>query len=327
MRSLTASVGRRAFDLLLVVWLVGTLSFVLARLAPGDPITATLSDSRIPAAVRAEWRTLYALDAPLTVQYARYVRQLAQFDLGYSFSQARPVRDALLERLPYSLLLMSSALLLSVLGGALLGTWFAIRSTARVTRWSAATVSALASVPDVWLALVLLALFGAQLGWLPLSGRCAPAQCDSGSWLARAIDTLRHLVLPTATLTVVYLASFARVQRAALREVLHDDVMRTALAKGVPGWPRLLHHAVRRAAVPLLSAVGLALPMLMGGAVFVERVYAWPGMGQLLVNGVAVRDYPLVTAIAAMGGVLVVVGATLSDLASRWLDPRTRRVR
>jgi peptide/nickel transport system permease protein len=131
--------------------------------------------------------------------------------------------------------------------------------------------------------------------------------------------------LPVLTLTLVYSAYFARVQRTAVLEVLGDDVMRTATAKGVPSLPRLVRHGVRRAWRPLLTAVGLALPMLIGGAVFVERIFAWPGMGLILVNGIAVRDFPLVTATAILGSVLVVAGATMSDVAARWLDPRATR--
>lgn len=319
---LTARLVRRVVDALLVVWLVATVSFVLLRLAPGDPVSATLSDARVPANVRAEWRVRYQLDQPIRVQYAAYVRQLAQADLGYSFSQSRPVAQALRDTVPWSLLLMGLSLIASVTLGALLGLWQALRVPSVAARGSAAITSALSAMPEAWMSLVLLALFGAQLALFPLSGRCDPRLCDSAFGIAALIDAARHLALPVLTLTLLLTATFARVQRVALRDVLHDDVMRTARAHGVPPFRRIVHYGARRAARPLVASVALSLPMLIGGAVFVERVFSWPGMGMLLVNAIGVRDYPLVTATAILGSLLVVCGTIAADVLSAWLDPR-----
>lgn len=316
---------RRVLDAIVVVWLVGSISFALLHLAPGDPVSAALADPRVSPAAREHWRAVTALDQPVPVQYARYVGAIVRGDWGYSFSQYRPVGDALREVLPYTLLLMSAALLLSATLGGALGAWQAVHSGSRRDRIAATLTSALASVPEVWMALMMLALFGVQLALFPVSGRCDPLTCGSGSTIDVARDTLYHAALPVLTLTLLFMPAFSRVERVAMRGVLHDDVMRTARAKGVSYSGQLSRHAFRRAALPLATVVGLALPVLVGGTVFIERIFGWPGMGSLLISAIGVRDYPLVTAIAIVGSIMVVVGNLLADMAARWLDPRTER--
>ncbi|MEQ1690155.1 MAG: ABC transporter permease [Gemmatimonas sp.] len=317
---------RRLVDAMVVVWLVGTLSFTLLHVAPGDPVGAALTDPRVSPAVRAHWRAVYALDRPLLEQYGHYVRALVRGDLGFSFSQVRPVADALRETLPNSLLLMGLALLASVSVGAGLGTIQAVHRGSRVDRTIAIATSSASAIPEVWLSLMLLAVLGAQLAWFPLNGQCDPLTCGTLEGWRAAADVAHHVALPVLTLTLLFSVAFARVQRVALREVLHDDVMRTARAKGVPGGRLLMQHGVRRAARPLVTTIGLSLPVLVGGAVFVERVFGWPGMGSLLVTAVGARDYPLVTASAIVGSLLVLLGGLLADVASAWLDPRWQGV-
>jgi peptide/nickel transport system permease protein len=220
--------------------------------------------------------------------------------------------------------LAGTALVSALLVGALLGTWQAVREGSLRERLSSLFVSGLSAVPDVWLGLLLLLVFGAELALFPMGGRCDAVQCSSARGVAAVLDAMRHLALPVLTLTLVFATPFARMQRVAVRDVLHDDVMRTARAKGVTTAQQVLHHAVRRSAHPLIASVGLSLPVLAGGTVLVERVFGWPGMGALLVNAVAVRDYPLVTASAMVGALLVVGGALLTDTLSASLDPRWR---
>jgi len=314
-------------DAVLVVWAVGTLAFVLLHLAPGDPIGASLRDPRVAPAVRAHFRAVYAFDRPLFEQYLRYVAAWVHGDLGYSFSQFRPVADALRETAPFSVLLMGLSLCLSALLGALIGTWQAVRQRSALVSWSAVVASGLSAVPEAWLALMLLAVFSAQFGLFPLSGRCDPVHCGEGNVWSSLLDLAHHLALPVLTLTLLFTAAFSRVLRVTLRDVLHDDVMRTARAKGVPSTRRLAQHAVRRAAGPFVATIGLSLPALVGGSVFVERIFGWPGMGTLLVGAIGTRDYPLVTAIAMAGSLLVVAGGTLTDVCSALLDPSVRMVR
>jgi peptide/nickel transport system permease protein len=208
--------------------------------------------------------------------------------------------------------------------GVGLGVWQAVRANTLTDRLIGAVTSGLSAAPDVWLALMMLTIFGAQLALFPLNGRCDPATCGTlGAWQSIR-DLLHHVALPAATLTLLSAAGFARVQRMALRDVLHDDAMRTAVAKGVGSGQRLLHHAMRRAARPVVTSIGMALPMLIGGTVFVERVFGWPGMGNLLVDAIGGRDYPLVIAVAIVGSVLVTAGAMLADIGNALLDPRLR---
>ena len=317
-----ALVRRRLFDATLVVWLVGTLTFVLLHVAPGDPVSAVLTDARVSPAVRAQWRADNALDQSIATQYVRYVSALARGNFGFSFSQYRPVADALRDTVPYSLLLMGAALVGSILLGTTVGVWQATRAGSNSDRAMATVVAVMAAMPEAWFALLVLGLLGAQLAVFPLSGRCSAATCGSAQGWQFWTDTAYHAALPVLTMALLYAPIFARIERSALVRVLNDETMRTARAKGVPEQRALLHHGVRRAAGPLINTIGLSLPLLVGGTIFVERVFGWPGMGSLLVSAIGVRDYPLVTAIAVLGTLLVVMGSALADVANAWLDPR-----
>lgn len=317
-------VRRRLLDAVLVIWLVGTLTFVLLHAAPGDPVSALATDPRFDATVQAELRRRDGLDQPWPVQYLRQMRALGTLDFGYSFSQRRPVRDVLRDALPHSLLLMGVALIVSILVGVAVGTWQASHMDSRADHLMGAVSGGLAAVPDVWLATMLLAVFAVHWPMFPLAGRCDPVTCGTGGTWAQLRDMLRHLALPALTLSLLFTATFARVQRAALRPVLSDTVVRTAIAKGVSPRRVLIHHALRRALRPTLTDIGLSLPSLVGGGVLVERIFGWPGLGTVLVDGIAMRDYPLVMAGAIAGGALVVVGGLLAELANARLDPRLR---
>ena len=316
-------VRRRIFDALIVVWLVATLSFVLLHLAPGDPVSAVLTDPRIAPAVRAQWRAQNALDQPIAAQYVQYVSLLLRGNLGYSFSQYRPVANALGETLPYSLLLMGTALVASVLSGIMLGMYQAMRAGSFSDRGIATLMTVISAVPEVWMSLMLLALLGAQFSLFPLGGRCSAALCGTTTGWRAVLDVAYHAALPVITLTLLLTPMFARIERVTLLGVVNDDIMRSARAKGVRKRDLLLHHGLRRTARPLTNTVALSLPMLVGGAIFVERVFGWPGMGSLLVGAIGVRDYPLVTATAVIGCLFVVAGNLLADIVSALLDPRS----
>lgn len=308
----------------MVIWLVGTLTFVLLHMAPGDPVSALANDPRFDPAVQDALRQRDALDQPWPVQYVRYVRGLISLDFGYSFSQRRPVGDVLRDALPHSLLLMGLALFVSIVVGVAVGTWQASHVDSRADHLLGAVTGGLAAVPEVWLATVLLALFAVEWPLFPLTGRCDPLSCGTGSFWSQLADVLHHVALPALTLSLLFTATFARVQRTALRPVLTDTVVRTAIAKGVAPQRVLLHHGLRRALRPTLTDIGLSLPALIGGGVLVERIFGWPGLGSALVEGIAMRDYPLVTAGAMTGGTLVVVGGLLAELVNARLDPRLR---
>lgn len=307
-----------------VVLMVTTLTFVLVHLAPGDPISAALDRPGVTEAVRQQWRESFGLDKPLGVQYVRWVANAARGELGYSFSYRRPVRDVLADTLPRTMLLGGLALVLSFLLGVLTGVMQAEQPGGRRDRWMGRVLLLLYSVPDFWLALVALLVFAYRLPLFPAGGIVDPVMYDYLSTGARVVDRLKHLVLPVLTLTLLSAAAIARYQRSALLDVLPSDWMRTALAKGLSWRTAVRRHAVRNALLPTITLAGLWLPTLAAGAVFIEKVFSWPGMGLATVNAIGARDYPLVTAGVLAISVLVVIGALLADIAVALVDPRVR---
>ena len=304
--------------------MVTTLTFLLVHLAPGDPIAAALDRPGVTDAVRQQWRESFGLDKPLGEQYVRWLANAARGELGWSFSYRRPVRDVLADTMPRTMLLAGLALALSFLVGIVVGVLQAERPGGARDRWLGRVLLLLYSVPDFWLALVALLLFAYWLPILPAGGIVDPVMHDYLSAGGRLADRLRHLVLPVVTLTLLSAASIARYQRSALLDVLPSDWMRTALAKGLSWRAAVRHHAVRNALLPTITLAGLWLPTLAAGAVFIEKVFSWPGMGLVTVNAIGARDYPLVTAGVLAISVLVVVGALLADLAVAIVDPRIR---
>jgi peptide/nickel transport system permease protein len=304
--------------------MVTTLTFVLVHLAPGDPIATALDRPGVTEAVRQQWRQSFGLDKPLGEQYVRWVANAARGELGWSFSYRRPVRDVLVDTLPRTMLLAGLSLALSFLLGIFVGVMQAERPGGARDRWLGRVLLLLYSVPDFWLALVALLAFAYWLPIFPAGGIVDPVMHDYLSAGGRFADRLKHLVLPVLTLTLLSAASIARYQRSALLDVLPSDWMRTALAKGLSWRAAVRQHAVRNALLPTITLAGLWLPALAAGALFIEKVFSWPGMGLATVNAIGARDYPLVTAGVLAISVLVVIGALLADLAVAIVDPRIR---
>jgi peptide/nickel transport system permease protein len=315
---------RRVMQGAAIVFAVATLAFVLLHLAPGDPFSATLDDPRIAQSTRDQLRANYGLDRPLPEQYARYLVRVARGDFGPSYSHNRPVADVLRAAIPNTLLLMGTALVASLLLGVGIGVLQALRRGRAADRALGAGSLVVASVPDFWLALLVMLGLAYWLPIFPISGTVTEVLYDFMSPLERLADRLRHLALPALTLTLVMTATIARYQRAALLEVLPEDYVRTARAKGLDERAVVLRHALRNALLPVITIIGLAFPTLLGGAVFVEQVFSWPGMGRVAVAAFGARDYPLVLAEVIVGGMLVVVGGIIADLLYAAADPRLR---
>jgi len=303
---------------------VTTLSFALIHLAPGDPIAAALSGSRVSETVRNQWRAEFGLDRPIAEQYVKWVANAARGRLGYSFSRRQPVSDVLRDALPRTLVLALPALLLSFALGITVGVLQAERPRSARDRWLGRVLLALYSVPDFWLALVALLLFSYRVRLFPPGGLTDPVLYDYMSPREQLVDRLRHLVLPVITLTLLTAASVARYQRGALLSVLPSAWMRTALAKGVSWRSAVRRHALRNALLPVITLFGLSLPAFAAGTVFIEKVFSWPGMGLVTVNAIAARDYHLVTAGVLVMSVMVVIATVLTDLAVAAADPRVR---
>jgi peptide/nickel transport system permease protein len=312
----------RLLQSLVVVLLVTTASFFLAHLAPGGPFS--VDDPRMPDQVREHWRAQFGLDRPLAEQFVRYLFSLARGDMGYSFSRRIPVGDALAAALPRTLLLTGIAIVLSIASGVVLGIYQATRRGRPTERVLSAVSLFFYSLPEFWLALMALLLFAYWIPVLPAGGIIDATVYDYLGFWGRLWDRLRHLALPAITLTLLTTAGVARHQRAAMLEVIELDFVRTARAKGLPERAVVGRHALRNALLPVITLLGLALPALVGGAVFVETVFSWPGMGQLSAEAIAGRDYPLITATVAVGGVMVALGSLVADLLYAAADPRVR---
>lgn len=312
----------QAFPLLLGVV---TIVFVLIHLAPGDPVLALVGDFPAPEEYVRKVREEFGLDRPLIEQYVRYVGNLARGEFGYSFVQRRPVLQVIGERAAATALLTGTALVVATLLGVGLGLIAARRPSTVLD----ATVSGAAvvgfSVPVFWVGQLLILLFAVTLGWLPAQGmvslRVGPTGWD------RVLDVASHLVLPATALALRLVAMTTRLTRASLLEVLGQEFIRTAEAKGAGPRRVLGRHALPNALLPLVTFVGYNLGFLLAGSALIETVFGWPGVGRLLYDSVFTRDYPVLLGIFLTVSLSVVLANLLTDVLYAYLDPRIRHAR
>ncbi len=294
-------------SVVLITWVVSSLVFLLIHLVPGDPVAVMLGDWASPAD-EALLRKQLGLDLPIWQQYLHYMGGLLHGDLGQSLFYQQPVSNLIAERFPYTLKLTVMALLIAVLIAFPLGFW-AARRAGHWPDYVSMTVSLLGvSIPNFWLGPMLILIFAIGLAWLPVSGAEQP-----WSW-----------VLPAVTLGTALAAILARMLRASLLEVFHEDFIRTAQAKGLPPRAVFGKHALRNALLPVVTILGLQLGTLLGGAVITEVVFDWPGLGQLLVDSIQRRDYPVVQACILIISVAYITVNGLTEVVYAWLDPRIR---
>jgi peptide/nickel transport system permease protein len=303
----------------LLIILVGL--FLLLQLAPGDTVDALVAQmGGGDMAMIEELRRFYGLDASVPVQLGRYLWRLVRLDLGFSAIYGKPVATVILERLPATLLLMGSALSLAVAGGTALG----IVAARRVDRWPDTLISTLGLIfyatPSFWFGLLGIVLFAVKLGWLPAGGFEEIGTGYTG--LRRALDIALHLLLPTATLALVFLATYLRLMRASMLEVMTLDFIRTARAKGLSETGVVVRHASRNALLPMVTFVGLQAGTMLGGSVVVESVFALPGLGRLAYESVVQRDLNTLLGIVFVSALLVILVNFAVDLLYARLDPR-----
>ena len=315
-------IARRLAQAVVIVAIVGAVTFALIHLAPGDPFSAVMDNPNVSEKVRATLRAQYGLDRPLPEQFVRYLSSLAHGDLGWSFSHDQPVAEVLARALPNTALLMAVALV----GSFSLGILVALIQVARRGTTTDQVISGISlfffSMPDFWLGILTLLAFTYWLPIFPVGGAVDPVMHEYLGLGGRILDRLRHLALPALTLTILASAGVARYQRAALLDVLPADYIRTARLKGLTEREILRRHALRNALLPIITLIGLSLPALLTGAFFVEKIFAWPGMGYAVVNAISTRDYPLVVGGVILGSILVTLGSLLADLLYAWADPR-----
>ena len=323
------AVPRRLAGVLLLLWLVLTITFALIRLAPGDAATFLVPPSAT-AADAARIRADLGLDRSIGVQYARWAAALLRGDLGTSFSLDQPVATALRDALPVSIGLGAASLFLTFLVGVPIGMIQAARRGRPVDRVLTVATTLIYAAPSFWLALALVAVFtyGAAAWGLPPSlrlpafGLRAPGVELHG--VAALADLVRHAILPVAILAAVGAAGIARFARSSIADVLGQDFVRTARAKGVPPARVYFRHVLANILPSLVVLFALSLPGLVAGSIFVEAVFAWPGMGRLMVNAIAARDYPLVMGAATVYAAVVLLANLAGDLALPLVDPRRR---
>ncbi|MCO5084818.1 MAG: ABC transporter permease [Rhizobiaceae bacterium] len=314
-------IRRRLLTAVPVMLIVVIGAFLLLELAPGDAVDAyILSTGGADAQMIEDMRTAWGLDQSAWARLGAYLSALAHGDLGWSVSFSRPIRDVIFERLPNTLMLMTAATALSFGLGSLLGIVAGAKPGSFRDRFLSIGSLALYAVPGFWLALVLIIVFSISLRWLPLSGIETIASGKHG--LSRTMDVARHLVLPVASLGIIYLALYLRLMRAGMAEVWRQDFVRAAEARGLSRRRIVLRHVARNALLPLVTMLGLQSASMLGGSVVIESVFAIPGLGRLAWEAVASRDTPLLLGIVLVSAVLVIIVNLLVDIAYALLDPR-----
>jgi peptide/nickel transport system permease protein len=315
-----------------LVLAVVTVAFVLLQLAPGDPARFWVGPAATQGDLDAARRAL-GLDRPLLARYLAWLVDFVRGDWGTSLARHRPVRQVLGAALPATLVLTGTSLLVTYIGGIIVGLLQAVKRARPVDTLLTITTVLVYGLPAYWIALLLVLVFAygaARLGWpawlrFPALG-VESLDADFLSPGARLLDRLEHLILPLVTLGAIGVAGTARFVRGAAVDVLDQDFVRAARARGIAGRRIVSRHVLRNALLPVITLLGLALPALFSGTVFVEVIFAWPGMGRELVAAVAARDYPVVLAATAVFGALVVAGNLLADLLYAAADPRLREV-
>ena len=311
-------VGLRVFGSVLGIVV---LVFILLHLLPGDAADVLAADAgSATAETIAAMRERLGLDQPMLDQIVAYLGNLAEFNLGNSAKYNMPVADLIAARLPNTLLLLLVALGFALLAGIAMG-WI---MAAKVGEWPDHVFSIVAlvlySMPGFWIGLMAIVLFSVHLGWLPSTGAQTVGAKFTG--IDFLLDRLSHLVLPAATMGAFFVAVYARLTRASMLEVMGQDYMRTAEAKGLSPALRQFRHALRNALIPITTVAGIHLGNLLGGAVVIETVYGWPGMGRLAVDAVMARDYNVLMAILLLSSIMIIIINALVDLLHSWLDPR-----
>jgi len=303
---------------------ITVITFLVMHLSPGKP-TDILTDmnQKITAEAKHRLVALYGLDKPVYVQYGMWLKRLVKLDFGKSFKDDRPVIDKIAERLPVTLLLNFCSIILIFAIAIPIGVFSAVKKDTIFDKITTVTVFLGFSIPTFWLAILLMILFGVQLGWLPITG-FRSINFDELTFIGKAIDILKHLILPVFVSAFTGLAGLSRYTKSSMLEVLHQDYVRTARAKGLPEKAVIFKHALRNALIPVVTIVGLTVPDLIGGSFIFETIFAWPGMGRLGYEAIMSRDYPVIMCVGTIVAVLTLIGNLLADIAYAYVDPRIR---
>lgn len=307
---------RRLGQSVTLLILVSVIGFAIVHLAPGGPM-AQMGGGDLNAADIARMEKQLGLDQPLPVQYGKWAVRILQGDWGRSYRDNQPVLQIIGSHVGATFELMGTAMVLAILAGCIMGCVGALKHYSVFDVTSTIVSMVLVSIPTFWLGFIFIYLFSIKLGWLPAGNRSTIGVDD-------IFDHLLHLVSPALVLALVSCAIWSRYMRAAVLEVLHQDFVRTARAKGVDRWRILTRHILRNALLPMITLFGLNLPSLLGGALVTETVFTWPGMGRLFLDSISYRDYPVIMGILMFSAVLVLMGNLLADILYGVADPRIR---
>jgi peptide/nickel transport system permease protein len=315
---------RRLLGLIPVFFGITIISFFVIHLAPGRPTDIqTNLNPKISCEARLRLEKLYGLDRPLHLQYIGWLKRFMRFDFGRSYTDDRPVSEKILERIPITLLINLLSLFLILTIGIPIGIVSAVKRESILDKLATTVVFAGFSVPEFWLALLLMNLFGISLGLLPISG-IKSLDFEYLGFFGKVLDVGRHLMLPVCIAAFGSLAGISRYMRTSMINVVEQDYIRTARAKGLKESAVVYKHALRNALLPVITILGLSVPGLIGGSVIFESIFSIPGMGRLFYESVMARDYTTIMGILSIGAILTLLGNFLADVAYSYADPRIR---
>lgn len=315
---------KRLLLMIPLIFGITIITFIVIHLAPGGPLGIEAEMSiQASAQARENLRQLYGLDKPLHIQYIDWLKRFAQFDFGESFVDSRKVIDKIKERVPITLTINLLSMFLILLIAIPIGVMSAARQYSVFDKLTTVFVFVGFSTPTFWLALILMIIFGVNLGWLPISGIQSIDVSGMGPF-ERLLDWARHLILPVGLSAFGGIAGISRYSRSSMLEVIRQDYIRTARAKGLKETDVVIHHALRNALLPVVTILGLSVPALIGGSVIFETIFAIPGMGQLFYASAMSRDYPTIMGILVIGAILTLIGNLIADISYALVDPRIR---
>lgn len=315
---------RRLALMVPLIFGITLITFTVIHLAPGGPVEVQTEMSlKASAQARENLKRLYGLDKPVHVQYFEWLKRFVKLDFGTSFVDGRKVTDKILERIPITLLINVLSICLILLIAIPIGVLSAVKQYSAFDKASTVFVFVGYSTPSFWLALLLMILFGVYMGILPISG-IQSIDTSGMSAFQRVVDVVKHLILPVGVSAFGGIAGMSRYSRSSMLEVIRQDYIRTARAKGLPESRVILRHAFKNALMPIVTILGLSVPVLIGGSVIFETIFAIPGMGQLFYSSTLSRDYPTIMGILVIGAVLTLIGNLLADISYALVDPRIR---
>ena len=314
---------KKAVSLILTIYIIITINFFLFRIMPGNPAAMMIADPRIPPEMKEYVIKRFGLNLPIWQQYFIYIREFFRGNFGVSFWKAEPVFEVILKRIPNTLILLSSAFVISAVVGVLLGGVSGWKRGSKLDLFIVASSLTTYTIPSFWTGLLLLLVFGYKLHFFPLGGTISPT--TPPILLLKVRDYLWHMVLPSVTLFFYYTGGYVILMRSSMLDVLAEDFIVTAWAKGLREFKILRDHAMRNALLPVVTVIAINLGWLLSGVVEIEVVFSWPGLGKLIYDAIMQRDYPLLQGAFFMIAVSVVLANFLADLIYGVLDPRIRR--